>query len=91
MEDEINDMRAVLRDEGRVPRSWFHPETAAFDALGPPGSTVRVFFGRHAGQFVVIGATHRKRGRGKLAPEFAGTLRKRLREWQVAYPGGRTQ
>ena len=88
-ENDINDMLAVLRDEGRVPHSWFHRETPAFDAFGPPGSAVRVYYARHAGQFVVPGAAHRKRGRGRLSPRLRATLERRLREWRETYPTGR--
>lgn len=86
---EIGRMLHALRDEGRVPTSWFHRESALFDAFGPPGSGVRVYYGRHAGQFVILGATSKKSGRGKLALDFRMTLERGMRQWRDAYPTGR--
>lgn len=88
---EIEDMLAALASEGRVPNGWFHRETSSFDAFGAPGTTVRVYYARHAGQFVVLLAAGGKRGRGRLGPQRRLTIARRLREWKRSYPEGRSE
>lgn len=84
-------MLTALADEGRIPNAWFHRETGEFDAFGPPGTTARVYYARHAGQFVVLLAAGGKRGRGRLAPQRRRTIERRLREWKRSYPEGRSE
>src|SRR5258706_11165822 len=77
--------------DGRIPSSWFHHETAEFDALGPPGTTIRVYYARHAGQVIVLHAAEGKHGAGKLAMRTKRTVTRRLASWKRSYPKGRSR
>ncbi len=51
--------------------------------MGPPGTTVRLYFAEHAGQIVLLHAASGKSGRGKLAEHTKKLVEGRLR--QMAY------
>ena len=88
---EINGVLLALEHDGRTPSSWFHHETAEFDALGPPGTTIRVYYARHAGQVIVLHAAEGKHGAGKLAMRTKRTVTRRLASWKRSYPKGRSR
>lgn len=89
-EDELLAVIAVWQETGRIPPSWFHREVGtAFDAIGPPGSTVRVYFAVHANQIVVLAAEGMKSGRGKLSSATRSRVEERLATWRGWYPEGR--
>lgn len=85
---EIWRILLALGETRRVPPGWHHAETEAFAALGPPGTSVRVYYARHAGQYVVLLAASGKRGRGKLERQRRRTVEARLDAWRSAYPNG---
>lgn len=86
---EIFGVLSALAKDGRVPSAWFHEETTEFDALGPPGTTIRVYYGKHAGQVIVLHAASGKHGRGKLPKNTKRTVEQRLNNWKKTYPKGR--
>jgi len=72
-----------------VRRERIHRETVEFDPLGPPGTTIRVYYATHAGQIIVLHAAEGKHGTGKLARKTRTTVEQRLANWQRSYPRGR--
>src|SRR4029077_19658845 len=86
---EILGVLSALAKDGRVPTAWFHPETTDFSAMGPPGTTVRVYYAKHAGQIVVLHAASGKHGGGKLPQNTRRTVEQRLGTWKMTYPEGR--
>ncbi len=56
--------------------------------MGPPGTTVRLYFREHAGQIVLLHAVVGKSGRGKLAEHTRHVVEQRLRRWRAWFPDG---
>lgn len=71
-----------------LPR-WRHPQPGtAFAAIGPPGSTVRVYYAEHAGQIVLLHVSSTKHGRGKLPAHVKALVDRRLAQWRAWFPQG---
>ena len=88
-EPDIWGVLRALEKDGRVPSAWFHRETDDFDALGPPRTTVRIYYAKHAGQIIVLHAASGKHGKGKLPANTKRTVEQRLQAWKSSYPKGR--
>ncbi len=56
--------------------------------MGPPGGSVRFYYGEHAGQVVLLHATSGKAGRGKLPERTKKLVEQRLRQWREWFPNG---
>lgn len=88
-EDELWAQVETWEDTGYLPPKWRHPEPGTeFAALGPSGTTVRLYYAEHAGQVVLLHATRRKAGRGKLKESTKKLVEQRLRQWREWFPNG---
>lgn len=88
-EDELWGQVESWQETGYLPRSWHHPEPGTgFDALGPPRSTVRLYYARHAGQVVLLHARRGKSGAGKLPVRTKELVEERLGQWRAWFPHG---
>jgi len=64
-EDELWAQVETWEETGYLPPAWYHRERGtSFDGMGPPGSTVRLYYADFAGQIVLLHATSRRPGRG---------------------------
>jgi len=77
------------QESGYVPPRWRHSESGtSFAGVGPPGSTVRVYYAEHAGQTVLLHVATRKHGRGKLPATTKRLVEQRLAQWRQWFPLG---
>lgn len=82
-EDELWAQVESWMELGSIPSSWHHNEPGTnFQALGPPRSTVRLYYARHAGQYVLLHAQSGKSGKGKLAQHTKTLVEQRLQQWK---------
>ncbi len=88
-EDELWAQVESWEETSYLPSSWHHAEPGtSFEALGPPRSTVRVYYAWHAGQVVLLHVETRKSGRGKLGAATRALVEARLRQWKEWFPHG---
>lgn len=88
-EDELWAQVQSWEETGHLPTSWHHAEPGAeFEALGPPRSTVRLYYAWHAGQVVLLHVRRGKAGAGKLSPHTRDMVERRLRQWREWFPHG---
>lgn len=88
-EDELWAQVETWEETGYLPPRWRHPEPGTgFEGMGPPGTTVRLYFAEHAGQIVLLHAASGKSGRGKLAEHTKKLVEGRLRQWRSWFPNG---
>jgi len=88
-EDELWAQVETWEELGYLPPNWRHPERGTgFEGMGPPGTTVRIYYAEHARQIVLLHATSGKPGRGKLAEHTKSVVRQRLRQWREWFPNG---
>lgn len=77
------------QESGYLLPRWRHPEPGTiFEGMGPPGTTVRVYYAEHAGQLVLLHVATRKSGRGKLSPQTKQMVEQRLQKWKAWFPKG---
>lgn len=89
MEDDLWAQVESWEETGYLPSSWHHDEPGtSFEALGPPRSTVRLYYARHAQQVVLLHARSGKPGAGKLQPRTKALVEQRLRQWKQWFPNG---
>lgn len=89
MRDELWALIQTWEETGYLPNSWRHREPGtAFSALGPPRSTVRVYYAGHHGQIVLLHVAQGKSGRGKLEQKTKDLVEKRLAKWKAWFPEG---
>ena len=70
-------------------RSWYHRERGtSFDGIGPPGTTVWLYYVDVAGQIVLLHATSGKAGKGKLQELTKRVVEQRLPQWREWFPHG---
>lgn len=87
--DELWAVIGRWRESGYLVPRWRHPEPGtSFEGMGPPGSTVRVYYAEHVGQLVLLHVGTGKRGRGKLADQTKRLVEDRLRRWRQWFPRG---
>jgi len=88
-EDDLWAQIVNWQETGYLLPQWRHPEPGtSFAGMGPPRSTVRVYYAEHAGQIVLLHVTTGKHGRGKLGAQTAQTVEQRLRNWKQWFPRG---
>lgn len=88
-EDELWGQVTSWEETGYLPSSWCRDEPGTeFEALGPPRSTVRLYYARHAGQVVLLHARSGKSGAGKLLPRTKALVEQRLKQWKEWFPHG---
>ena len=88
-EDELWGQIQSWQETGRLPAAWHHAEPGTdFEALGPPRSTVRLYYARHAGQVVLLHARSGKSGTGKLPTRTKVLVEERLADWKHWFPHG---
>lgn len=88
-EDELWGQVESWEETGYLPSSWHHDEPGtAFEGLGPPHSTVRLYYAWHAGQVVLLHARSGKSGAGKLLRRTKELVEQRLKLWQEWFPDG---
>lgn len=88
-EDELWAQVESWEETGYLPSSWHHSEPGtAFEALGPPKSTVRVYYAWHEGQVILLHVGTRKSGRGKLSASTKAVVEARLKQWKQWFPNG---
>lgn len=88
-EDELWAQVESWEETGYLPSSWRHTEPGTgFGALGPPRSTVRLYYAWHAGQVVLLHARSGKSGAGTLLARTKALVDQRLRQWQEWFPHG---
>lgn len=87
--DELWAMIRRWETTGYLLPRWRHSEPGtSFDAMGPPGTTARVYYAAHAGQTVLLHVSAHKRGRGKLERQTKELVEQRLRQWREWFPLG---
>lgn len=88
-EDELWAQVETWEETGYLPPRWRHAEPGTgFEGMGPPGTTVRLYYANHAGQIVLLHATSGKAGRGKLEERTKKLIEQRLRQWREWFPNG---
>ena len=88
-EDELWAQVETWEETGYLPPAWYHRERGtSFDGMGPPGSTVRLYYADFAGQIVLLHATSGKAGKGKLQERTKRVVEQRLRQWREWFPHG---
>lgn len=88
-EDELWAQVETWEETGYLPPKWRHPEPGTeFAGMGPPSSTVRLYYAEHAAQIVLLHATSGKAGRGKLEERTRKLVEQRLRQWREWFPNG---
>ncbi len=89
MADELWAFINRWQESGYVLPAWRHPEPGtSFAAVGPPRSTVRVYYADHAGQLVLLHISATKHGRGKLPEHVKKLVEARLSQWKAWFPQG---
>lgn len=88
-EEELWAQVQTWRETGHLPSAWHHAEPGTeFEALGPPRSTVRLYYAKHAGQIVLLHARIGKSRTGKLLTRTKVLVERRLAEWKRWFPHG---
>ncbi len=88
-EDELWAQVETWDETGYLPPRWRHAEPGTgFDGMGPPGTTVRLYYAEHAGQIVLLHAKSGKAGKGKLPDRTKRLVQQRLRQWREWFPNG---
>lgn len=88
-EDVLWAQVSAWEETGYLPSSWHHAEPGtSFEAIGPPGTTVRLYYAKHARQVVLLHAARGKSGRGKLLAQTKTLVEQRLKMWKEWFPHG---